>query len=1295
MKKALSMVLSLVLLLSLFPAAMPAAALSEGDLGYSIQNGEVTIKGGNKDYAGALVIPDTIEGYPVTKLSMSAFHDWPNLTEVTIPASVTYISFDSFRGCDNLKAIRVVEDNPNFSHDSHGVLFDKSMRRVLRAPGGLSGCYKMPEGVKIVESWAFSGCKKLTEVLFPQSLGSIKESGFEGCINLKEVYLPNGFGSLGSRAFADCDSLTNVVLPGTMDNMGSMAFHHCDNLEKVVFEQGAAHVGAMAFAACRKLTTVTLVGDFEHIGYCAFAVCSSLRNFTCSGKVGWIGNSAFDRCISLLNVKFPYVEGEIGEKMFIGCTALESVEIAEGNTKTGDGMFLDCSNLRYVRIPYTVTTIGAKTFYGSGLTAVTVPSSVTSIGEQAFGNNCTSILFKGDAPDFAENAFGDTEATVYYPAKNLTWTKDIRKQYGENLTWKTDCDGHIPGRWFTSKEPTDCEDGWRVQHCTLCNQLLAAKLLQRPSADRLKQLQINLTQFECIIMGSDVDIKGELIIPASIHGYPVTSIAGNGLQWRPQLTSIYVPGSVHQVRPAAFLACRSLHSITLPDHMKAIPYASFSNCDALTEITLPADLEVIGDSAFINCDRLTHVTFPETLTMVGDHAFAYCDELKNVYFSGNRPEFGCNANGEYSPFEGISVTVHYHAGAEGWRDITPEMLSGGTGRVQFKEMEHIYSLEEMLVNNKGSNTVVCLRCGAEETVTVTCSEHMPGDWVVAKAPTDQEEGLREQQCTVCHEVVASEILQKLISGKSGENVTWCLDPNSGLLTVSGTGAMKADYIPWIEYRSVITAVEVGEGVETLCSGAFEKCSELSRVQLPSTLKAIPYCAFNECTALTRITLPENVTEIGKYAFFGCSALEQIDLPEHLTELRYCSFAYCKAMKNFTVPAQVTVIDSSVFHTDALDTLTFLGNAPALAEAAFKNLTATVRYPAGNETWNDVAGKQYGGTVTWEAWGDAVVQPVLTLKSPTLEFKDMITVNAIYTAENTEDVVEMGMITYGEQVEQWSVETADHVIPGAEYIAETGCYVSASQGIHAKHLGDTLYLACYAKLKDGSCVYTKLAPYSPVQYASNQLKNSTDMKLKQLVAAMLNYGAVAQLHFGHNVDTLANATMTAEQKQLPESYRADMVSSVPAAALEKQGEFANNQGFGVRKPAISFEGAFSIHYFFKPNYAPVDGITLYYWNGDDYAATDVLTAENATGSFRLKGSGTEQYSGDIQDIAAKNLSGAVYVAAVYSDGSTTWTSGVLGYSIGAYCGSLSAKGGTIADLAMATAAYGYHAEQYFG
>ena len=329
------------------------------------------------------------------------------------------------------------------------------------------------------------------------------------------------------------------------------------------------------------------------------------------------------------------------------------------------------------------------------------------------------------------------------------------------------------------------------------------------------------------------------------------------------------------------------------------------------------------------------------------------------------------------------------------------------------------------------------------------------------------------------------------------------------------------------------------------------------------------------------------------------------------------------------------------------------------------------------------------------YNPGVTKPTLKLKAPTLEFKDMITVNAFFTAENTQDVAEMGMITYSYKSSVVSVETAEHRIPGATYIESSGRYLATSQGIHAKYLGDTVYLAVYAKLTDGTYVYTVLAPYSPVQYATSQLNNSTDTKLKQLCAAMLNYGAEAQLFFGHNTGSLANASLTEAQKALPESYRADMISAVPAASAAKQGIFANNKGFAKRTPSISFEGAFCINYFFTPNYAPDNGITLYYWNAADFNAASVLTTANATGKFKLEGSGISQYSGAIDGIAAKALSEAVYVCAAYKSGGTVWTSGVLGYSIGAYCSSQASKGAAVSDLAMATAVYGYHAKQYFG
>ena len=318
-----------------------------------------------------------------------------------------------------------------------------------------------------------------------------------------------------------------------------------------------------------------------------------------------------------------------------------------------------------------------------------------------------------------------------------------------------------------------------------------------------------------------------------------------------------------------------------------------------------------------------------------------------------------------------------------------------------------------------------------------------------------------------------------------------------------------------------------------------------------------------------------------------------------------------------------------------------------------------------------------------------------LDSASLSFKEKIHYNIFFYLgiDETVDLSDIGLIMFDSLNAEGTMDDAIAVYSGA--VEMDGKYMVATDGIHAKHMGDTIYFRVYAKLADGSYVYSKTVQYSAVTYAEHIFNSDKPESAKALVVAMLNYGAAAQMFFGYNTDNLVNTFLTEEQKALPEQYRDDMANAVPVVAAEKQGIFANNKGFNKRTPAVSFEGAFEINYFFTPAYAPVDGITLYYWTEADFEANEVLTVDNATGSLKLEGTGTEQYRGDIGGIAAKNLSENIYVAAVYSDGTTTWTSGVLGYSISAYCGRLATNGGTIADLAMATAVYGYHAKAYFG
>lgn len=324
-------------------------------------------------------------------------------------------------------------------------------------------------------------------------------------------------------------------------------------------------------------------------------------------------------------------------------------------------------------------------------------------------------------------------------------------------------------------------------------------------------------------------------------------------------------------------------------------------------------------------------------------------------------------------------------------------------------------------------------------------------------------------------------------------------------------------------------------------------------------------------------------------------------------------------------------------------------------------------------------------------------PTLTGKSFSLSFEDEILVNFYYAVDSTEGIVEQGMLVFYDNPGAADIAVADDVYPCSAYSAESGLYSNTTAGIAAKLMGDNRFYAAYAKLSDGTYVYSKLYQYSPMKYAVNLLsRSSTSAKQKALCVAMLNYGAAAQNYFGYKTDDLMNAVLTEEQKGLVSGYSADLFKGAIAADSSKIGSFTKTAtGFSTRSASVSFDGAFAINYYFAPNMAITSDLTLYYWTPADYKAASVLTAENASGSFPMTNTGSGPYWGQVSGIAAKNLDETYYVAAVYTDGSgNSYCTGVIAYSLSKYCMNNAKDGSVMQELAAATAMYGYYAKEYF-
>lgn len=152
-------------------------------------------------------------------------------------------------------------------------------------------------------------------------------------------------------------------------------------------------------------------------------------------------------------------------------------------------------------------------------------------------------------------------------------------------------------------------------------------------------------------------------------------------------------------------------------------------------------------------------------------------------------------------------------------------------------------------------------------------------------------------------------------GSKGDNLTWALDEENGVLTISGQGDMadySEDIAPWDDKRESLTSVIIKQGVTGIGSGAFCFCAALSTVTLPDGLKRIGNGAFGGCKSLAEIAIPTSVETIGNGAFSDCTRLEKATLPQKLTALPDSLFEGCVRLTEVNIPQSVTAIGENTF-----------------------------------------------------------------------------------------------------------------------------------------------------------------------------------------------------------------------------------------------------------------------------------------------------------------------------------------------------------------------------------------------
>ena len=296
----------------------PAVAATETVNGiawsYRVSNGKAEIY--NLDSAaippsttGAISIPSTLGGYPVTRIGGYAFCFCFGLTSVSIPSGVTSIGDWAFAGCIGLTSMTI----PNgVTSIGDGAFVACSGLTIMMIGNGVmhvgyqafGACDRLESFVvtsgnmtyKVVSGLLLSRDGKTLvavpgiceSVAIPDSVTSIREFAFAGSKGLKSVTIPNSVTNIGWGAFHDCSGLTNVTVPGSVTNIGNEAFYGCSGLKNVIVEPGdAERVRGLIAASGFDVSGVS----FIEVAWVVFAVNGgsvdeSIRDVTSGCAVG-------------------------------------------------------------------------------------------------------------------------------------------------------------------------------------------------------------------------------------------------------------------------------------------------------------------------------------------------------------------------------------------------------------------------------------------------------------------------------------------------------------------------------------------------------------------------------------------------------------------------------------------------------------------------------------------------------------------------------------------------------------------------------------------------------------------------------------------------------------------------------------------------------------------------------------------------------------------------------------------------------------------------------------------------
>lgn len=431
---------------------------------------------------------------------------------------------------------------------------------------------------------------------------------------------------------------------------------------------------------------------------------SSVAKLVVKDGVTRLGSFAFYKCTSLVKVSLPESIGAFGSYCFAECSQLISLTIPSKVTVIPQGFCSGCKKITAINIPSGVTRINKNAFLTTGITTLTIPTSVVYIGTEI--GNINHVTYEGSKTQWEKIEFGSynnfepTSRNTYAPA----WDEGTFNN--SQITWEVECDYCLRITGFGDIPDFNLGTAPWYDYNTQIKEVVIERNITRIGNYAFYNLK-NLKEFRSL--GEDM----------------VTHVAF----------------SVKTIGESAFELCTALSTFPFSEmeQLESVGKYSFHSSGLSGDITFPDSLKCIEHGAFENTS-INSVIIRKNVATIGQFAFNNCSKLTDIFYRGTQAQWESLMSGEDNKVPSRTILHLNSRCCPGYSTKTVDPIPA-------------------ICTTSGSmNDTVCATCGvlvSKGTVILATGHTEVVD--AAKAPTCTETGLTEgKHCSVCDTVLVAQ-----------------------------------------------------------------------------------------------------------------------------------------------------------------------------------------------------------------------------------------------------------------------------------------------------------------------------------------------------------------------------------------------------------------------------------------------------------------------------------------------------------------------------------------------------------